>query len=144
MGARGRWPGFLLADVTVAVGLLAVVLLTMVGLFLTLLGSSSKSANLTAATYVAKARLAEVLREGTLDPLPADQKEGLTTAGTDTSTTFHHRVTATRLEPTSEHGLGYWVEVEVWWWSEQPESGGRPGQGRLSTKLGQFYFPEGG
>lgn len=133
-----------LAELLLAIGLLTIALLTMVGLFLNLLGSSTKTSNLTAGTFLARARLQELIRKGLYDPVPVDEAVGIYTTDSDNQTVFFHRVTSTRLAPNPPlHGAGYWLEVEVWWWNRDPQRG-RAGQGRMSTRVGQFYYPEAG
>lgn len=133
-----------LAELVLAVGLLTIMFVAMVGLFANLLGSATKSSNLTAGSYFARQRLEEAIRQDVYWPVPADAKVGIYTTDKDSQTTFFHRVSSVSVppSPTGQYKQAYYVSVEVWWWSESPGQE-RAGQGKLSTRIGRLHYPLG-
>lgn len=118
-------------------------IISMVGLFANLLGSATKSSNLTAGSYFARQQLEEVIRKGTYWPVTAEASVGIYTTDKDSQTTFFHRVSTTVVPASSgQYKQGFWINVDVWWWSDAPGQT-RTGQGKLSTSLGRLHYPPG-
>ncbi len=141
--------GLTLAELVVAIGLLAAIGLTLIGLFSQLLSSSAKNSDLTAGRLFAQRVLDRAVRSG-----PPDWGVGsglyaggaaITTQDQATQTTFVYSLTPALLKrDTGITGTSrelYFVEVEVAWW----QTGGSPnreGIGRLFTTTGQSVYVE--
>lgn len=138
-----RDKGMTLAELVVAAGLLAILVVSAVGLFLTLLSSATKTSLATAGSFLAHQRLEEVIRKNQYYPVPPEAALGLYTNDIASKTTFFHRVRCESIPPNPpEHRQAWWIEVEVWWWSDDPGQA-RAGHGKLHTSLGRLHFPPG-
>lgn len=144
----GRWRGLSLLELLVALGLLAVLFVTLSTLLLTLLQASSKNVNGSAGLAVAEKTLDECIRLGTYWPVPNEQALGIYTLDNKSQTKFWSRISTVPVIANSglQMSGGYYVEVEVWWWAEQGAASGtrRDGQGATHCKLGRFHYPGAG
>ncbi len=106
-----------------------------------LLGSSTKTANLTAGMLFARERLREVIEKDQYWPVPANLASGIYTTDSTTQTRFFSRVTSVPISASPpEYRGGYFLTVDVWWWNPAPGQA-RQGQGILSTRTSQFFYP---
>ena len=138
-----RIHGMTLAELILALGLLAIMVVCMTGLFSNLLGSATKGSHLTAGSFFARQRLEEVLRKDLYWPVPPAAAQGIYTTDKDSQTTFFYRVMGTPIPPVAgQYRAAYWIDVEVWWWSEAPGQN-RSGQGKLYTSIGRMHYPPG-
>lgn len=117
-------------EAVLALGLLAVLLIFVSGLFLRLLAGSEKSSDLTAGAMLAES----ILQEHCADRRflsSANQRRLLYNRDGSQAEEFLYQVTSTRIAPTI-----YYVDVEVTW-----GGGSRHGQGLLKTRLGRLASP---
>lgn len=132
-----------------AVGLLGIILVSVIGLFHSLLQSTGKSTDLTAATVLAQGRLNELVAAqpgyfadyGTDFPTAVLGK-GIYVHDSDSDTTFYHQVTPELLKDEPGFGRTYYLEVKVYWNTADPNSvaRNRMGQGQQSVKLGRIVY----
>lgn len=106
-----------------------------------LLGSSTKTANLTAGMLFARERLREVIEKEQYWPVPPDLASGIYTTDSSSQTRFFSRVSSVPVSASPpEYRGGYFLTVDVWWWNQAPGQA-RAGQGILSTRTSQFLYP---
>jgi hypothetical protein len=122
-----------------AIGILALVLTVLIGFFLRLNVSSSKSSDQTVAFELASRLLEEAAESGPEDWQTAPGTEQLQSQDFAGNTTFHHRLTSTLLD-SGDTAMGemYRLDVEVWW---APKSE-RVGTGKLRVRLSRAVFVE--
>lgn len=136
--------GLTLAEVIVALALLAMVMVSTVLVFLSLQGASGKTGDLTVALGYAQSQLDLAEQAGPPDWGGLTGQRQLYSHEAGSKTTFSHQLTVTHLysPPPTPLPMGdlYQLEVEVFW-SESPAAT-RRGQGRLSTRLGRVVFVE--
>lgn len=135
MGSGGRRArGLTLAELALAMALLALLILSMVGLFTTLLASSTKSSNLTAGTLVAQRVLQRAVDGG--PPFEGDGEHRLAMHEGQAATRFVYSITSEQLyAPPGPLGAeASLLTVQVYWWVGDPGEA-RRGSGRLSTEL---------
>jgi len=141
--------GVTLAEVILSLGLLAIILVCVIGLFQNLLASTTKSSDLTVATIVAQQRLNELVaqREQNLAAYGMDfptsvVNQELYTHDSATATTFHHRATSELLYLDPAIGKTYFLEVLVYWFTADPNqvAKNRMGQGKMSVKMGRVVY----
>lgn len=141
--------GVTLAEIVVAIGLLAVASITLIGLFSKLLSAGGKSAHHAVATRLADRVLTRALREGPPDWGTFGALQGvaqLQTHQASATTEFAYRITVTPAKivtsPTAQGDLME-VAVEVSWWNQATDgNGGRRGQGQLSVRVDQLHYVE--
>lgn len=137
-----------LAEVMLALGLLAAISLSLVALFSRLISSSAKTADLSAGRILAEKVLDRAVRHG---PGPMGDwgfggslggTRDITTHDQASQTTFVYSVLPSLLkEQVWSPGAWrttrlYHVQVEVYWWVDDPTKS-RAEMGRLSTNLSQ-------
>lgn len=133
--------GLSLVELLLALGILTVAIVLIIGLFLSLLRSSTKTADLTTGMYHARERLREVIEKDQYWPVPADLAQGLYTTDSTSQTRYFSRVTSVPVPGSApDYKGGYYISVDVWWWNQAPGQT-RQGQGVLSTRAGQFFYP---
>ena len=136
--------GLTLAEVIVALALLAMVVVSTVLVFLSLQGASGKTGDLTPALAYAQSQLDTAQQAGPPDWGGLSGQRQLYSHEGGSRVTFSHQLTATHLysPPSTPLPMGdlYRLEVEVYW-GEAPGLT-RRGQGRLSTRLGRVVFVE--
>lgn len=124
-----------------ALGVLAIAIVLIIGLFLSLLKSSTKTADLTTGMYFARERLREVIEKDQYWPVPADLSQGLYTTDSSSQTRYFSRVATVPVPGKApDYKGGYYITVDVWWFNQAPGQV-RQGEGVLSTQVGQFYYP---
>lgn len=142
--ARDR--GLTVAEVVVAIGVLATMLVAVLLLFTQLMASTTKNNLVNLGSLYADRILEQTVKNRSLSA-PAFQplvsgEESVVSHGDESSTTFAYRVEATQLTPTTTPGEQWLLEVEVQWWHDTPStpSKGRAGYGRLSTKQRRIVY----
>ncbi len=143
--------GFTLTEVVLAIGLLAVIALSLIAAFTKVFGAVSKNTDLEAARLLARRVLDRALKVGYPDWGVGPSHQGsvdLVTQDSGRATHFIYTVTPSLLKSDSFDFGGspvkrelYYLEVEVSWWENGP-SKERQGMGRMSTRLGQTIFVE--
>lgn len=142
--ARSR--GLTVAEVVVAIGVLAIMLVTTLLLFTQLMASTTKNNLVNLGSLYAD----RILEQMVASPNPAPPafsalttgEESVVSHGDGRSTTFAYRVEATSLTPVQEPGEQWLLEVEVHWWHADPNTPNqdRRGYGRLSTKQRRMVY----
>lgn len=133
--------GLTMAELVLALGLLAVILVSLVGLFTTLLGSSSKSTNMTVGHYFAVQKLEEAILNGNFVDGGEDREIYSMDAGHKMR--FAYKVRSTAINGyAGDYGYrgGQYVQVSVYWWNGDINEA-RAGQGLLYTSVGRFCYP---
>lgn len=140
MGSRAcRRSGVTLAEVVLAIGVLAIVGLTIIGVFTKLLGSQSKSSHDTVGRFILeavaeRAVLAGPPNWGMTDP-DKWEKETTFIHSVDAEVTFEHtipvRLALKDAPATNPMGKLYFIEIHVRWWNGVAHAG--MGQSELST-----------
>lgn len=145
--------GFTLAEIILALGILATVSLVIIGLFTRLLASSTKNTDLTAANLLARGVLDKAIRSGKpnwgtskkLADAGGSVTDMIKLDGNDSTTEFEYQLEVTR-ETSNPAAIGqlYRLDVTVSWWSEKGSSKtGRHGYGKLSTQLSRTVYVRG-
>lgn len=130
-----------MAELVLALGLLATILISVVGLFMSLLSSSTKTSNLTVGQYFAQQKLEEAVLTGYLTDSGSDNE--IYSMDATRKTHFAYRVQSTAISGYhNDQGYrgGYYVQVSVYWWNGELNEA-RAGQGLLYTSLGRFCYP---
>lgn len=133
-----------MAELVLAIGLLAIIAVVVIGLFVRFTVSSTKSSDQTAALELAHKLLDEY---ADADPsfwdVSADQE--LTTHDTQTSTEFVYRLDYEQLSPNdAQMGDLYRLDVFVAWWPDggARERNQRRDYGQLHLNLSRLIFVE--
>lgn len=142
VSGRGR-AGLTLAEIILAVGLMAMLLVSTIQIFTVLLAVNGKNRGGLAAMNFAAQKLEEAVDSGTatatniteqayqIDPVSATQ--------------YFVRVTRESLRgdlaaPSGAFMGGYLVKVEVWWNSDSPDRA-KPGVGLQKAEVSRFLYP---
>lgn len=138
---------FTVAEIVIAIGFLAIIAVVVIGLFVRLTASSSKSADQTVALQVAD-RLLEEYAGAT----PSVWKElsnqvDLQTRAPGLETTFFYRLQFQQIDPgNSLMGALYRLDVDVSWWSDEAQNlrarSSRRDYGMLQVHLARAVFLE--
>ncbi|MEW6283231.1 MAG: type II secretion system protein, partial [Candidatus Eremiobacterota bacterium] len=132
--------GMTLMELLISFGVLAVMLVSLVVVFGTLLNASSKASNTAAGTFFAEEILEQTLSNNLYWP-PFTGSGGIYTVDDRTRTRFFYQVDTTPVSGVAgQFPGGYYVEVKVWWWTDAPNQS-RRGHGRLTTQVGRFHYP---
>jgi prepilin-type N-terminal cleavage/methylation domain-containing protein len=138
--------GFTISELVVAIGLLAIIAVVVIGLFVRITVSSSKSVDQSAALELAHRVLDEYADAdpSTWDAVESDQD--LQTHDPALKTTFYYRLSNRRIS-TAEDEMGnlYRLDVDVSWWpanAANPQPGQRRDYGKLSLQLSRTVFVE--
>jgi type II secretory pathway pseudopilin PulG len=143
-----RW-GVSLAEVMLAVGLLGIILVSVIGLFQSLLSSSSKSTDLSVATVMAQERLNELVADQpnhfkvyAMDFPPQVLGQTVYAHDSQSPTQFYHQASTELLRDEPGFGRTYYLEVQVFWNTSDPNvvSKNRLGQGQQSVKMGRVVY----
>jgi Tfp pilus assembly protein PilV len=141
--------GMSLAEVMLAVGLLGLILVAVIGLFHSLLSSTSKSGDLTAATVLAQHRLNELVAQQPQNlttyglDFPAEVvTKGLYTHDSKTSTDFYTQAEPELLYIDNKVGKAYYLQVTVFWWTadNSKTTATRAGHGKQSVTIGRMVY----
>lgn len=144
-----RRKGITLAEVILAVGLLGLILVSVIGLFQSLLSSTTKSSDLTTATALAEDRLNELIAQrpiylstyGVDFPTQVLQ-QGVYVHDSADQTTFYTQANPEVLYDDPAVGKTYYLEVEIFWGTADPtaRAATRAGQGLQSIKMGRVVY----
>ena len=131
--------GLTIAEVLVAIALLGTIVVSTALVFTSLLSSSTKSTDSSAALYYAQTQLDEAAKAGPPDWGGLTGSQEIYTHDPVAPTTFSHQLTATLIysPPATRISMGdlYQLDLVVYWWSSSPGAT-RRGMGQLSTRLG--------
>ena len=130
-----------LAEIVIAMALLALLLVTMGGLLAKLLAASNKSGDLTAGTEISQHVLDLVVLRGTYDTSTAVITHRIYSHGDQQASEFTYQVTSTRVAMPSPDPDAYYVVVDTWWWGQDSSSTHRAGMGKLHARLGRLVCP---
>ncbi len=137
-----RVRGFSLAELMIAFGLLAMILIGSITLFTSLLAANRKSASTMVGITFANLKLDEIAESATFTNLSGAQ--GVYVMDPNLGTQFFFQTQATPLSAvtsgTSPYLGGYLVTVDVWWNSSSPTQA-KAGVGLQSVKLQRFLYP---
>jgi prepilin-type N-terminal cleavage/methylation domain-containing protein len=135
--------GFSLLELMLSVGLLAVVLLFVIASFTSLLRGGRKSADLTAANFIADALIQKMQADsnflqsalsGTIYGAEQGQRQKDLN-----NVVYDYSVTADQIQVSSSPLQNlYQVNVEVWWWGNQAQK--KLGYGKLYTRLTRIFY----
>ena len=137
--------GLTLAETVLAIGFLAVIAISMAGVFTHLLNSSAKGNDLTAGRLLAQKVLDRAARSGPPSwgfTSITNVAQDITTHDSRTQTTFVYNLIPSSLK--QDTGLPgtirelYFLEVTVTWWNDET----RAEFGELRTTLGQSVLVE--
>ena len=139
--------GLTLAELILAVLLLGLLIISVMGLFLALLGASAKSSDQTIGVLYAE-RVLDAMAHNAASTYPAFTNASSQTDVYDhdanNKTTFVYSVTATDLEPgtfalPATPGQTWLLEAEVRWWSVEAARS-RAGQGQLFVRQARVVY----
>lgn len=138
--------GLTLSEILVSIALLTLMLVTTLVLFAQLLASTTKSGYLSVATVYAD-RVLEYATNNpessspAFPPLRTGEQEFLV-QGEDSPTKFVYRLEATQLARDLPHGERWMLDVEVRWWTDDPNSDttARAGYGELRTRQSRLVY----
>lgn len=138
--------GFSLAEIILSLGLCALLILSVAGLFTQLLGASTKTGELSAGQIFAAQKLDDLIQNGTYDQVGHSSGAGSAYV-TDASskTNFYYQMTKSNLpanaSSTARTYLGaYYLTVQVWWNTDSPTQC-RPGTGLQTTQASRLIYP---
>ncbi|MBT9587081.1 type II secretion system protein [bacterium] len=139
--------GFTISELVVAIGLLAIIAVVVIGLFLRITVSSTKSVDQSAALELAHRVLDEYADAdpSTWNAVQAD--EDLQTHDPALKTTFYYRLRNRRINGSGDvMGDLYRLDVDVSWWPADPtlavSTARRRDYGKLSLHLSRTVFVE--
>lgn len=140
--------GLTVAEVVVALGLLALLMIVVLGIFTQLLASSTKNTLLQAGTLHADKVLNEAVRNARSSPPAFDPtatgQQGIYTHDETNLTIFYHTLVATPVTTfnPSAPGETWQLEVEVNWWAADASdpTRARPGYGKLYTRQQRMVY----
>lgn len=130
-----------LAEIIIAMALLAMLLVTMGALLARLLASTSKSGDLTVGLELSQRVLTQVVLRGTYDTSSAVIVHRLYSHNDEVMTEFTYQVTSTPVTMPAPAAPAYYVVVDSWWWGQTSSLGGRAQMGKLHARLGRLVTP---
>ena len=137
--------GLTIAEVIVAIGILAVILVAVIALFLQLMSSTTKNNLLNLGTLYADRTLEQSVKNAKLGgpafaPVVTGE-ESMISHGDEIATKFAYRLEATKLSDP-EPGEKWLLRIEVQWWHDDPgdSAEARAGYGKLSTKQERLVY----
>lgn len=138
---------FTVAELVVAIGFLAIIAVVVIGLFVRLTASSSKSADQTVALEVANRLLEEHASSSPAVWKDLSSQQDLQTRVPGVATTFFYRFKFQQIDPDrSLMGALYRLDVDVFWWSGEGQpahrSLSRRDYGMLQVHLARVVFLE--
>jgi Tfp pilus assembly protein FimT len=138
---RTKGAGVSLLELVFAIGLLAVAIVSLPGVFSVLIACTTKTTDLSAGVMFAQKVLEEAVVKGNPVALKSGS-EGIYTHDSANKTTFHHILRCTHVLDNDNPVLGqaWYYEVEVYWWSDDPDRY-RANMGRTSTRVGRMVYP---
>ena len=132
--------GLTLAEFVLALGLLAMLLVSVGGLMTRLLAATSKSSDLTAGMELAQRVLNDVVLRGTYDTSHALTRYALYSHNDQLVTEFTYQVTSTPVS-IPDSPPSYYVVVDTWWWGAEKNRDSRANMGKLHARLGRLVSP---
>lgn len=123
-----------------ALGVVALLLVTMASFFMRILWSSDKSGDKSAGLQLADQVLQDCINQQVFEPLPVDRSVFLYTHDAANPTEFVYRVTSTPVLLPDCTRPSYAMDVQVVWFT-QSSSGARSGRGRLEAHLNRLVTP---
>ena len=142
-----RRSAFTVAELIVAIGFLAIIAVVVIGLFVRLTTSSSKSADQSVALEVASRLLDEYAGASPASWKDASSQQDLQTRDPGSSTTFYYRLKSKQIDDTKGlMGDLYRLDVDVYWWPTNPNqlqaTPNRRDYGKLQVHLARVVFVE--
>jgi type II secretory pathway pseudopilin PulG len=142
-----RRNAFTVLELVVAIGFLAIIAVVVIGLFVRLTSSSSKSADQSVALEVASRLLDEYSGSTPESWKDASSQQDLQTRDPGAKTTFYYRFRSKQIDDTkSLMGDLYRLDVDVYWWPDDPtklaQSSNRRDYGKLEVHLARVVFVE--
>jgi len=128
--------GLTVLETTIALAVLALMLIGLSGLFLRLLASSEKSGDQTTGIMLAERLLRERVEARNFGSVASPESRYLYTHDGSSPTEFVYRVTSTPMVLNSGEPEVYYMDVEVQWMG-----GTRQGQGQLVSRVGRLVTP---
>lgn len=138
---RSTAAGLTLAEIIIAMALLATLLVTTGGLIARLLAASNKSGDLTAGTEICQRVLDQVVLRGTYDTSTAVIAHRIYTHNDQQASEFTYQVTSSPVAMPAPSPSGYYVVVDTWWWGQAAGGPNRAGMGKLHARLGRLVCP---
>lgn len=127
--------GMTIVELALAMVVLAIVMLGVIGVFLTLLNSTTRSGDRSAAQLVAQFQLEKVA--DTQNFVSRNGVQRVYSHGDELPVSFNYQVETSELSRAGEETRAFYVEVTVYWMVDDP-SQGRVGSGdKLSVRLGR-------
>ena len=127
--------GMTIVELALAIVVLAIAVVGVIGVFLTLLSSTTRSGDRSAAQLVAQAQLEKVADSQNFVSRSGIQR--VYSHGDGIPVSFNYEVETTELSQSSEDTRAFYVEVVVYWMVENPDEG-RLGSGdKMSISLGR-------
>lgn len=123
-------------ETTIALAVLALMLIGLSGLFLRLLASSEKSGDQTTGIMLAERLLRERIESRSFGNVTTPESLFLYTHDGSSPTEFVYRVTSTPIVLNPTQPEIYYMDVEVQWMG-----GTRQGQGQLVSRAGRLVTP---
>jgi hypothetical protein len=124
-------------------GLLAVIAIVLIGLFVRLTASSSKSSDQVVAAEIASRLLEQYAHASPENWMTASAQQGLQTRDPGSSTVFYYQLKPRLITDPSSSQMGdlYRLDVDVYWWQNQSQPNRRD-YGRLNVHLARVVFVE--
>jgi prepilin-type N-terminal cleavage/methylation domain-containing protein len=144
-----RKRGLTLSEIIVALGVMAVVSLTVIGLFSKLLISTQKSSQVVTADLLCKAILEEAVREGPPNwgvggDFSVNGGKATLYTSEEKKTGYNYQVQPNRVHTDDKMGELWEVTVNVSWWGDRVDTTRtRQGMGRLSRELTRIVYIRG-
>lgn len=142
-----RRNAFTVLELVVAIGFLAIIAVVVIGLFVRLTTSSSKSADQSVALEVASRLLDEYSGASPETWKGVSNRQDLQTRDPGSTTTFYYRFRSKQIDDTkSLMGDLYRLDVDVYWWPDDPtkltKTPNRRDYGKLEVHLARVVFVE--
>lgn len=143
--------GFSLTELIFSILVLALAMIFIIGVFTKMLSATSKGQDMTVATYLAQSELDRMLNDpARLRDIANNTTANIYTGGSNLAynatftdslnkTTYFFQITAQPLIAAATEQQLYFVDVNVYWWGNNPE-GIREGIGRTNLRLSRLYY----
>lgn len=132
--------GLTLAEFVLALGLLALLLVSVGGLMTRLLAASSKSSDLSAGMELAQRVLDQVVLRGTYDASQPVTKYYVYGHNDQTPTEFTYQVTSTPVAVPNAPP-SYYLVIDTWWLGADKTHDSRANMGKLHARLARLVSP---
>ncbi len=127
--------GMTIVELALAIVVLAIAMVGVIGVFLTLLNSTTRSGDRSAAQLVAQTQLERVADNQNF--VARSGVHRVYSHGDEIPVTFNYNLETTELSRSGEETRAFYVEVTVYWMVDDPNQG-RLGSGdKLSISLGR-------